>query len=73
MSEPRTREVYAVWHFQHGYVTDTCAGGDYSGEEVDALTWPTPGEAQEAMKAAEIGELGKDYEIVPITEPWAKL
>lgn len=65
----RTREVYAVWHFGRGYVVDTCAGGTYHGEESAACTWPTVAEAEAAMTGAELGKLGLDYEIVPLTVP----
>ncbi len=66
----KPREVYAVCHFKHGWLVDTCGGGTYSFEEADAVTYNTPGEAQEAMTAGELGELGRDYEVVPITDPW---
>lgn len=66
----REREVYAVCHYKHGWLTDSCAGGSYSAYEHDAKTWPTPNEAEQEMTAAELGRVGVDYEIVPIVEPW---
>lgn len=64
----RTREVYAVVHFKHGWLLDTCAGGAYGQREEDALTFATWGEAEQAMTAAGLGELGVDYEIVPLQQ-----
>ena len=58
-----TREVYAVYRFGHGYVR---ADGTYSEGDENALTWSTVGEAEDAAAAADLGELGRDYEIVPL-------
>lgn len=63
-----TRERYAVYRFGSGYVVDTCAGGTYADSEDDALTWSTVGEAEDAAAAADLGELGRDYEIVPLQQ-----
>lgn len=62
--------VYAVWHFKYGYLVDSCGGGTYHGEEVEAKTWPTAQEAEAEMTGAELGKVGIDYEIVPLVEPW---
>lgn len=64
----KTSERYAVCHFKHGWLADTCAGGAYVPREEDACTFDTPADAQHAMTAAELGRLGIDYEIVPMVE-----
>lgn len=64
------REVFAVWYFQRGWVVDTCAGGTYSGEECDAMTWPSADEARAEMKAGDFGDEGADWEVEKIVEPW---
>jgi hypothetical protein len=67
----KRRERYAVCHFKHGWVIDLEAGGSYSYDELDAATFDTPGDAEKAMTAAELGKLGVDYEVVPLVEATA--
>jgi hypothetical protein len=38
-------------------------------DERDAVTYDTWGEVQDAMTAAELGAVGRDYEIVPLEQP----
>lgn len=60
-----TREVYAVYRFGHGYLR---ADGTYSEDDEDALTWDRFGDARDAAIAAGLGEIGRDFEIVPLQQ-----
>lgn len=72
----KSREVYAVYHFDHGWLVDTCAGGKFTGFDTfdegqrEAKTWPDPGSCSRELAETdlELGALGKSFEIVPIEQ-----
>ncbi len=70
----RTREVFAVYHFDRGWLIDTCAGGAFTGfdtldeGQAQAKTWATPQDVSRELDACELelGVIWKHFEIVPI-------
>lgn len=71
----KLRLVYAVrsayLDVERAWLIDTCAGGTWSANANDAVTFASPDAAVEALAAAEIDSDGYGYQpltIVPVTE-----
>jgi hypothetical protein len=66
-----TREVFAVWFYDLGWLLDSCAGGVFCSDEQAAKWWETWDEAEAEMKACELGEPQVNFEVrrIQVAQP----
>lgn len=48
------RQQWAMYHFEHGWLVDTCAGGTWRHDVAQAVEFSSPEEVTKAAFAAEI-------------------